>query len=134
MPPERDVASTPIAMDELDITAIALSVFTVSFSLKSKNAATNITGIAIYKGAVAQGLEFDEKELISAICDVIIGSALLLKNSSDTPSELCSKVASKGGTTEQALKKLDELDFESVILQAMLACTKRANELGAGLK
>ncbi len=89
---------------------------------------------AIYKGAIAQGLEFDEKELISAICDVIIGSALLLKNSSDTPSELCSKVASKGGTTEQALKKLDELDFESVILQAMLACTKRANELGAGLK
>jgi pyrroline-5-carboxylate reductase len=89
---------------------------------------------AIYKGAVAQGLEFDEKTLIAAICDVIIGSALLLKNSSDSPSELCSKVASKGGTTEQALKKLDELDFESVILQAMLACTKRANELGAGLK
>ena len=89
---------------------------------------------AIYKGAIVQGLEFDEKELISAICDVVIGSALLLKNSADSPAELCSRVASKGGTTEQALKKLDELGFEAVILQAMLACTKRANELGAGLK
>lgn len=83
---------------------------------------------AIYMGAKAQGLNADE--LIDIICDVVIGSATLLKQSNDTPLELISKVASKGGTTEQALIKLDEGDFDQTIIQAMIACTKRANELG----
>ena len=61
---------------------------------------------------------------------MVIGSAMLLKQSSDTPSELISKVASKGGTTEQALIKLNEGGFDETIKQAMIACTKRADELG----
>ena len=83
---------------------------------------------AICKGAAAQGLNGDE--LIKAVCDVVIGSATLLKNSSDSPSELIKKVASKGGTTEQALLKLDEGCFDTIIESAMTACTKRADELG----
>ena len=83
---------------------------------------------AIYKGALAQGL--DGEDLIPIICDVLIGSAMLLKASSDTPSELASKVASKGGTTEQALNKLDVLGFDDIIKKAMIACTVRADELG----
>lgn len=83
---------------------------------------------AIYMGAIAQGLNGDE--LLNVICDVVIGSAALLKQSSDTPTELISKVASKGGTTEQALLKLDEGDFDKIIENAMVACTKRADELG----
>lgn len=84
---------------------------------------------AIYQGAVEQGL--DASQLLDVICDVVIGSAMLLKGSSDTPLELCSKVASKGGTTEQALKMLDTLDFDGIISKAMKACTVRADELGA---
>jgi hypothetical protein len=61
---------------------------------------------AIFLGAKAQGL--DSKELLNTICDMVIGSATLLKQSTDTPEELISKVASKGGTTEQALIKLDD--------------------------
>ena len=83
---------------------------------------------AIYKGAVAQGLEGDA--LIDAICDTVIGSALMLKNSTEAPEALISKVASKGGTTEQALKALDILDFDGAIEKAMKACTARAEELG----
>lgn len=83
---------------------------------------------AICKGAAAQGL--DEKELLNSVCDVVIGAALLLKASSDTPTELINKVASKGGTTEQALIKLDEGDFDGTIEKAMKACTLRADELG----
>lgn len=83
---------------------------------------------AIYMGAMAQGLNADE--LLDIICDVVIGSATLLKQSSSTPSELISRVASKGGTTEQALIKLDEGDFDKTIERAMIACTKRADELG----
>ena len=83
---------------------------------------------AIYLGAKAQGLDTDG--LLETVCDVVIGSATLLKQSSDTPTELISKVASKGGTTEQALLKLDEGNFDKVIENAMIACTKRADELG----
>ena len=84
---------------------------------------------AIYKGAVAQGLP--EEGLVDAICDVFIGSALLLKQSGDTPELLASKVASKGGTTERALLCLDKADIEKIVLDAMVACTKRADELGS---
>ena len=83
---------------------------------------------AICKGATAQGL--DGKDLVDTVCDVVIGSAMLLKQSSDSPSELISKVASKGGTTEQALIKLNEGEFDKVIENAMIACTNRADELG----
>lgn len=84
---------------------------------------------AIYKGAVAQGLP--QQGLVEAICDVFIGSALLLKQSGDTPEQLAAKVASKGGTTEQALNCLQNADIDKIILEAMLACTKRADELGS---
>ncbi len=83
---------------------------------------------AICKGASAQGL--DGSSMLDAVCDMVIGSAMLLKNSADTPTELISKVASKGGTTERALNELNAADFEGIIKNAMIACTERADELG----
>ena len=83
---------------------------------------------SIYKGALMQGLS--SEGLMDAICDVFIGSALLLKNSTETAEELIARVASKGGTTEQALKKLDESNVSGIIANAMIACTQRAEELG----
>ena len=88
---------------------------------------------AIYNGALQQGLTAS-KELLDSICDVFIGTAKLLKNSELSPDELISKVASKGGTTEKALLKLDEHDTDNAINQAMLACTQRAEELGKASK
>jgi len=84
--------------------------------------------LAMYQGALAQGL--DGKDLLNAICDVVIGSALTLKSSSDTPEEWISRVASKGGTTERALATLKEYQFSEGIGAAMKACTVRADELG----
>ena len=83
---------------------------------------------AIYQGALAQGL--DNKDLLDAICDVVIGSALTLKTSDCSPQEWVSRVASKGGTTERALATLKEYHFTEAIGEAMKACTDRANELG----
>ena len=83
----------------------------------------------IYKGALAQGLDTDG--LLDAICDVFIGSAALLKSSDLTPEQLISRVASKGGTTEQALRVLNQNDVEKTVCDAMIACTARADELGA---
>jgi pyrroline-5-carboxylate reductase len=83
---------------------------------------------AICKGADIQGL--DGTSLLNSVCDMVIGSAMLLKGSSDSPSELIAKVASKGGTTEQALIKLNDGNFDDVVKEAMIACTARADELG----
>ena len=84
---------------------------------------------SIYKSAIAQGLS--DEGLLDAVCDVFIGSALLLKKSSESPQELIRRVASKGGTTEQALKVLNDSNIERIIFDAMIACTNRADELGA---
>ena len=84
---------------------------------------------AIYNGALEQGLS--EDGLLDAICDMIIGSAAMVKQSSDSPALLASRVASKGGTTEKALEMLENYNFSTAIKDAMKACTLRAYELGA---
>ncbi len=83
---------------------------------------------AICDAATAQGLSDDG--LISAVCDMIIGSAELIKRGYDSPRNMIKAVASKGGTTEKALEVLDKYNFESIIAEAMIACTNRADELG----
>lgn len=83
---------------------------------------------AICQGAEKQGIASDD--LLATVCDMVIGSARMLKNSGVSPEELISRVASKGGTTERALLTLDKYNFDDIIAQAMIACTARADELG----
>jgi pyrroline-5-carboxylate reductase len=82
---------------------------------------------AICKGASAQGL--DGEALLDSVCDVVIGSAMLLKYSGVSPSELISRVASKGGTTQKALDKLDEKDeFYDALTGGMVSTIETLNE------
>ena len=83
---------------------------------------------AIYQGALAQGLSSDH--LMDVICDMIIGSATLLKQSGELPQDLIAKVASKGGTTERAIQVLKDRQINQIVTDAMIACTNRADELG----
>lgn len=83
---------------------------------------------SILDAANAQGL--NTSTMLSAVCDVVSGSAQLLKESGKTPSEMTAMVASKGGTTECALRSLENDRFTKIIENAMIACTKRADELG----
>lgn len=83
---------------------------------------------AIVGGAKAQGLSGDE--LLDVVCDVVSGSAKLLKQSGKSCEEMIAMVASKGGTTERALAALDDMGFSSAVEKAMIDCTKRADELG----
>ncbi|MBQ9781358.1 MAG: pyrroline-5-carboxylate reductase [Clostridia bacterium] len=82
---------------------------------------------AICDGATAQGL--DGESLLSAVCDMVIGSAMLLKQGGKTPAEQISMVTSKGGTTERAMGVLQERDLTGIMEEAMKACTARADEL-----
>lgn len=84
---------------------------------------------AIYEGALAQ--ELDGEGLLGCICDMVIGSAMLLKGSELSPAEQISRVTSKGGTTERAMGVLAERDMAGIIGEAMRACTARAEELDA---
>lgn len=78
--------------------------------------------------AVEQGIE--ESTALSLVCATLKGSASMLEKSGDTPSELIDKVCSKGGTTIEAIKTLEEKDFYSSIKLAMQNCNNRAEELG----
>jgi pyrroline-5-carboxylate reductase len=83
---------------------------------------------AVIDSAVRQGI--DAQAAKSLICKALEGSARMLLESGKEPAELIKMVSSPGGTTLKALEALDEHGFESAIDDAMLRCTKRAEELG----
>ena len=91
---------------------------------------------AMLGGAKSQGLvdgfggNISEKEMLSAICDTIIGACELMKASDVDAKTLISRVASKGGTTERAISELENYSFRDGIISAMQKCTDRADELG----
>ncbi len=58
------------------------------------------------------------------------GAAEMLATESAAPAELRRRVTSKGGTTEAALKRMDELNVPQAILEAISAAAARARELG----
>lgn len=85
---------------------------------------------ALMDGASAQGISFeDERELRRIACETVIGSAKLMMASEKTPEQLISDVTSPGGTTAKAMEVLYNNNFEALMQDAMLACTKRAFEL-----
>lgn len=83
---------------------------------------------AMLENAVKQGI--DKDVALPLIAQTLIGSASMLVYSGKTPDELIEMVSSPGGTTLKALESFYENDFEKIVDQAMLACTKRAEELG----
>ncbi|NLB15408.1 MAG: pyrroline-5-carboxylate reductase [Clostridiales bacterium] len=72
---------------------------------------------------------FDRSYIKNIICDAVIGSVELLKNSELSEDELIRMVCSPGGTTLAAMNELYEGKFAETLDRAMDACTKRAYEL-----
>lgn len=83
---------------------------------------------AMIDSAVKQGISANTA--LELICQTLEGSAAMLRQPDTTPEELIKMVSSPGGTTLQALDVLYKCNFEEIIYTAMLACTKRAEELG----
>lgn len=79
------------------------------------------------EAAVELGLPQDVAR--DAVAATLQGSLELLIQASDTPAELISKVASKGGTTEAALKVLDKEGFAEIFQRAVIAAAERSKEL-----
>ncbi len=78
--------------------------------------------------AVSVGI--DSQTALKLVCKTMEGSAEMLRSSGDSPEALIEKVSSKGGTTIEAMKILNERDVPKAIFDAMAACTRRAQELG----
>lgn len=83
---------------------------------------------AVVDGAVKQGIS--EETALMLFCQTLVGSAGMLLETGSTPGDLIKMVSSPGGTTLKALDVLYDRGFEQLINDAMLACTKRAEELG----
>ena len=82
---------------------------------------------AIAEGAVAQGIDAETAELIAT--SVFVGAAKTLETSKKTPDELLASVATPKGTTAEAVNVLEKSGFSQIMADAMLACTKRANDM-----
>ena len=78
--------------------------------------------------AVSVGI--DPSTALCLAAKTMEGSAEMLRKSGDSPEVLIQKVSSKGGTTIEALKVLSEREVPQAIMEAMAACTRRAEELG----
>jgi pyrroline-5-carboxylate reductase len=83
---------------------------------------------AIIEGAGKQGIDAELAKKLFA--QTLIGSAKMITDSGKSPDELIKMVSSPGGTTLKALETFYNNHFEQIIIDAMLNCTKRAEELG----
>ena len=82
---------------------------------------------AIADGAVAQGIDSETAATIAA--RVLIGAAKTLETSKKSVDELLASVATPKGTTAEALNVMEKSGFSQIMADAMLACTKRANDM-----
>lgn len=73
---------------------------------------------------------FNEAQASRLAVATVLGAAKLAKNSTDSAATLRAKVTSKGGTTYEALKVMDDHHFIDMMQEAMDACKKRSRELG----
>ena len=85
---------------------------------------------ALSDGGVAAGLP---REIANQLAiQTVKGTVQLLKEKGIHPAELKDKVTSPGGTTIAGVAALESAGFRSSLIQAVLAATKRSQELGAG--
>ncbi|MDO8648762.1 MAG: pyrroline-5-carboxylate reductase [Candidatus Peregrinibacteria bacterium] len=76
----------------------------------------------------AQSMGFSPEDALTIAKETLIGSALVLAGNAD-PASLVTAVASKGGTTEAALKIFADADLEGLVSRAVDAAAKRSTEL-----
>ena len=84
---------------------------------------------AMIKAAEKFGFSSSEAEVL--VHQTFLGAINLQSASDLSNEELIVKVASKGGTTESALKVFNTHDLDKIIAEAMCSANQRAIELGA---
>ncbi|WP_300672868.1 pyrroline-5-carboxylate reductase [Soonwooa sp.] len=84
---------------------------------------------AMIKAGIEMGIEENLSKLF--VKQTMLGAYHLINNSDRSLEDLIKDVASKGGTTEAALKSFNESELKSTIEKGILAAEKRSKELNA---
>lgn len=127
--------------EEYGLVKAILSTFGEADELKEEqmNAATGLSGSgpafvfkfinALAEGGAENGL--DKAQALKMALATVIGSAYLVESGEggNDISELVKSVCSKGGTTIEGVKHLDENNFEKTVAQAVTKAVKRAEEM-----
>lgn len=82
---------------------------------------------SLIEAGVKQGLTKNEAKILAV--QTVLGSAEMVERDDKSISELIMQVCSKGGTTIEAVKVLEENNLRGTISDAVAACVKRAKEL-----
>lgn len=82
---------------------------------------------AMIKAGIEMGIEENIAKLL--VKQTMIGAYHLINNSDKNLDELIKEVASKGGTTESALKVFRENSLKEIVEKGIFAAEKRAKEL-----
>ncbi|EJL73862.1 pyrroline-5-carboxylate reductase [Chryseobacterium populi] len=82
---------------------------------------------AMIKAGIEMGIEENLSKLF--VKQTMLGAYHLINNSDKNLEELISDVASKGGTTEAALKTFEDSHFKEILKNGILNAEKRAKEL-----
>ncbi|MGO4710355.1 pyrroline-5-carboxylate reductase [Chryseobacterium sp. 2TAF14] len=82
---------------------------------------------AMIKAGTEMGIDENLSKLF--VKQTMLGAYHLINNSDRSLEDLIKDVASKGGTTEAALKTFEENDFKKILQQGILNAEKRAKEL-----
>lgn len=87
---------------------------------------------ALIKGGVTGGL--DEETARKLAYQTILGAAEMLRQTGESPETLRRNVTSPNGTTEAALRLMEEADVGGHIVRAVLRAAERAAEMGAEIE
>jgi pyrroline-5-carboxylate reductase len=82
---------------------------------------------AMIKAGIEMGIEENLSKLF--VKQTMLGAYHLINNSEKNLEELINDVASKGGTTEAALKTFEDSSLKEILKQGILNAEKRAKEL-----
>ncbi|MFA7256885.1 MAG: pyrroline-5-carboxylate reductase [Kiritimatiellales bacterium] len=79
--------------------------------------------------AAADKMGLDKETARKLALKTVEGAARLMEDSGEAPDALRAKVTSKGGTTEAAIRSMDEAGVKEAVVQALLAAQQRSIEL-----
>lgn len=82
---------------------------------------------ALADGAVREGMPRDQAYIFAA--QAVLGSARMVLETGKHPGELKDAVCSPGGTTIEAVCKLEETGFRSSVEQAMKVCADKSRQM-----
>ena len=80
----------------------------------------------------ARDMGFSDAEAQLLVKQTFLGSINLLNKNNLSCSEWITKVSSKGGTTEAAIRQFGQIELEAGIKTGLLAAETRAQELSKG--